>query len=517
MSHHVWRRVAALVFLLASGLPAVADSQLNVIVLLVDDLGWTDLGCFGSDLYETPHIDELAATGMRFTNAYSACTVCSPTRAAVLTGQSPARLHVTDFIPGHPIENRALDIPDWTQKLEHRHLTIAELFREAGYRTAHVGKWHLTPRDRTGDVNSDGNYPEYYPTEHGFDVNVGGNEAGAPRSYFWPYGRGKGAQRKQNNLFGTLPDSKDHYPEGTYLTDHLTDEALLFIQTASAQSEPFFLYFAYYNVHTPLQGKPQLVQHYRDKLSAVTDSQRHTNPVYAAMVHSVDDSVGRLTDCLAQLGIANETLIILTSDNGGLIGSGKNRVTSNLPLRQGKGGVYEGGVRVPAIVRWPGVTQPHSVSSTPVISMDIAPTVLEATGVTAPPEMSAVLDGVSLVPLLRQKVDSLPQRSLFWHYPHYHMMGAQPYSAVRSGDWKLIEFYDERPVELYNLAQDLHEDFNLSQQNPDVTKSLQEELRDWKRRVGAQLPTVNPGYDPGQPTGRRSGNRITPQQPLRFD
>ncbi|QDT32738.1 sulfatase [Thalassoglobus polymorphus] len=500
--------------------PVQSAEKLNVIVLLVDDMGWTDLGYCGSDLYETPNIDRLAATGMRFTNAYAACTVCSPTRVAILTGQSPARVNVTDFIPGHRLENLPQQIPDWTQKLEHRHLTIAEILKDHGYRTAHVGKWHLTPRIVTNDVNSDGNFPEFYPQSQGFDVNIGGNEAGAPRSYFWPYGRGKGDARKQNNLFATLPDSKENYPEGTYLTDQLTDEAVKFIEQSTAKGSPFFLYFAYYNVHTPLQAKPELIEHYKAKLkdhpADHPKDQRHTNPVYAGMVHSVDDSVGRLVKTLRDQGVDKNTLIIFTSDNGGLTGAkGRPPVTSNLPLRQGKGSIYEGGVRVPAFVSWPEKTKPNQISSEPIISMDVLPTILEATNVEVPAQLKPLLDGVSLVPILTQKNNSLAKRNLYWHYPHYHMMGAIPYSAVRSGDWKLIEFFDERPSELYNLQNDIHEDHNLTSENPEIAKQLHNELETWRKKVDAQKPKPNPDYTPDRPTGRKSGRKVKSQQPLR--
>lgn len=507
-----------LTVVLLAGTTVSAADRPNVVVLLVDDLGWTDLACFGSDLYETPNIDRLADSGVRFTNAYAACTVCSPTRAALLTGQSPARLHVTDFIPGHPITNTPVTIPDWTQKLEHRHLTIAEILKEHDYRTAHVGKWHLTPRIRPADINSDGNFPEYYPETQGFDVNIGGHEGGAPRSYFWPYGRGKGEARKQNNLFRTLPPGGQ---EGEYLTDRLTDEAVRFIELAAGDDDPFFLYFAYYTVHTPLQAKEDDIEYFRKKIAAATSAGkelRHRNPVYAAMVRSLDESVGRVLAALESSGIEDETVVLFTSDNGGLsdLASG-NIVTSNLPLRQGKGSIYEGGVRVPAIVRWPGVTQAGRVTDEPVISMDWLPTILDAVNVEIPESVEPVLDGVTVAEVLRSEDATLPQRNLYWHYPHYHMMGAVPYSAVRSGDWKLIERHDGEPLELYNLAEDIHEDANLAQTRPEVTQRLKAALDTWRSSVGAQMPVRNDSYDPAEPIGWRRNGAMRVPAPVRKD
>jgi arylsulfatase A-like enzyme len=498
--------------LISSRVTLADDEPLNVLVLLVDDLGWTDLGCFGSDLYETPNIDNLAATGMRFTNAYSACTVCSPTRAALLTGQYPARLHVTDFIPGHPIENTPLLIPDWTQQLNHEHVTIAEVLREQGYGTAHIGKWHLTPRIRTDNPNSDGGFPEFYPTTQGFDVNIGGNEAGAPRSYFWPYGRGRGEARRDNNIFHTLPPGGE---EGEYLTDRLTDEALKRLRKAADGDEPFFMYFAYYTVHTPLQAKMDDVRRYQAKIANAASELRHHNATYAAMVGSLDQSVGRVLDLLDETGLDERTLVIFTSDNGGLIDAGDNAVTSNLPLRNGKGSVYEGGVRVPAIIRWPGVTRPGSVSDAPIISVDYLPTILAATGVEAPDEVAAVLDGVSLAPVLASEDVAAPERMLFWHYPHYHMMGGIPYSSVRVGQWKLIHFHDGRTPELYHLGDDVHEDRNRAGSDPEVLARLQGRLDHWRTEVGAQMPTRNPAFDPTIPIGWTRNGTVREMKPYR--
>ena len=474
---------------------------MNVIIFLVDDLGWTDLGCQGSDLYQTPNIDRLAASGTRFTDGYAACTVCSPTRAAMLTGQYPARLRVTDFIPGHDLRNLPMNIPDWTQRLELDEITLAEMLKSAGYQTAHLGKWHLTDRDRNARGNSTGHYPTHYPDRQGFDFNIGGNEHGAPPSYFWPYGRGGTlAEKKNNPILRTLPPGGgDRHDE--YLTDRIAAEGVKLIESFAddAQERPFFASFCFYNVHTPLQAPEAEVARYQERIEA-TNPANHTNPTYAAMVASVDRAVGRVLETLDRRGIASNTLIVFTSDNGGL----RPQATDNTPLRQGKGGIYEGGVRVPFIVRWPGVTPAGSISAEPVITVDILPTVLDAAKVEAPASAAAKIDGLSLAALLKDPANkSLPRDAIYWHYPHYHSMGARPYSAVRSGTWKLIQLHHrmDQP-ELYNLANDIHEDNNLAVSNPGKTAELLAKLDDWRASVQAQMPTRNPDYDPDQPTGR---------------
>jgi len=476
---------------------------LNVVVFLVDDMGWTDLGCQGSDLYETPNIDRLAASGTRFTDGYAACTVCSPTRAAYQTGQYPARLRVTDFIPGHPIENTPMIIPEWTQRLELEHSTIAEMLKSAGYQTAHLGKWHLTERDRSATGNSTGHYPTHYPEKQGYDFNIGGNEHGAPPSYFWPYGRGKTlVDKKDNPILRTMP-ARDSSTEAEYLTDRIADEGVRLIERFAGDGDqrPFFTSFCFYNVHTPLQGPADLVKKYRKKI-AETSPERHTNPVYAAMVESVDRAVGRVLTTLEEQNLAERTLIIFTSDNGGL----RPQATDNSPLRQGKGGIYEGGVRVPFIVRWPGVTPAGSVSHEAVITMDIVPTILAATGVEAPAAARAKLDGVSLANVLRAPSSStLDRNALYWHYPHYHSMGARPYSAIRAGDWKLIQLHGKMDSpELYNLVDDLHEDTNLAANYPDKAGELLKMLDAWRNSVDAQMPRPNDNYAPDKDIGRRN-------------
>lgn len=482
----------------------------NVVIFFVDDLGWTDVGCYGSDFYETPHVDQLAADGIRFTNAYAACTVCSPSRAAMLTGQYPARLHVTDFIPGHAVENTPLTMPDWTQRLKLEETTIAELLQNAGYRTAHLGKWHLTPRDRNSNPNDDGNYPEFYPEHQGFEFNIGGCERGAPSSYFWPYGRGSTlAERKRNNTFRMLPGRPTpKYDEQTYLTDQLADEAVRLI--GEFGQDPFLIYFPFYNVHTPLQGRPDLVAKYETKLKQHPNV-RHRNAIYAAMVESFDHAIGRVMKQLEEQDVSNRTLVIFSSDNGGLA----PKATSNSPLRQGKGSIYEGGVRVPTIIRWPGMVEAGSTCEEPVITVDFFPTILEATGIKTPQDLASRVDGKSLVPLMSSPDRRLERDAIFWHYPHYHMMGAIPHSAIRVRDWKLIERHNGAPLELYHLPTDIHEDHNLAETEPDRTTQLRDRLHKWRAAVGAQMPVANPNYDASRPTGRPGARRFVPISPVR--
>ena len=452
------------------------EKRPNFIFLLVDDWGWRDASGHGSDFYRTPNIDQLTSQSLRFTNGYSACTVCSPSRAAVMTGMYPARLNVTDWIPGWGgPPNARLRVPDWRMRLEHRHVSIAEALKEAGYKTAHVGKWHLMPRDEKY-------LRDYFPEYHGFDINIAGNEWGLPGSYFHPYQKGK-------RRVYPLPSGGQ---EGDYLTDRLTDEALEIIEEWA--EDRFFLYFPYYTVHTPIEGKPELVEEYEAR---VNPEAQHTNPVYAAMLQSLDESVGRILAKLTELGIADNTVIIMTGDNGGpdipWIDGGP---TNNAPLRAGKGSVYEGGVRVPTLVLWPGVTSPGSVSSEPVMHIAYYPTILEMAGVEGNPEHNRSVDGVSLVPILGDASKGLGREALFWHYPHYHQGGATPYGAIRAGDWRLVEFYEDNRVELYNLAEDIGETNDLAGTRSARVEELRGLLHDWRLKMQAQMPTLNLDYRP---------------------
>jgi arylsulfatase A len=482
---------------LALAAPVRADAaaaRLNIVLILADDLGWTDLACFGSDLHETPHLDRLAREGMKFTQNYSACTVCSPTRAALMTGKYPARLHITDWIPGLMPDNPKLLVPDWSKQLPLTETTIAKVFQSAGWRTASIGKWHL------------GN-EEFYPEKHGFDVNIAGLNAGSPPTYFSPW------------RIKTITDGRD----GDYLTDRLGEEAAGLIE--KWRDQPFFLYLPHFAVHTPIQGRADLVAKYQQKLKP---GLRHKNPAYAAMVESLDAAVGRVLTKLDELKLAERTLVAFTADNGGLI---TRATTTNAPLRLGKASAYEGGVRVPAIVRWPGVIKPGSTNDTPVITMDWSVTLLEAAGLGAPvsdPARSGGKqghagseggapgrDGVSLIPLLRG-TGALPARDLFWHYPHhqhYQLGGAMPYGAIRRGDFKLVEHFNDMRVELYNLREDLSEQRDLAASQPQKVAELRTRLHAWRKEVGAQMPTPNPNYNaakpeytPPPPKAKKKGN-----------
>ena len=454
--------------LLLGLLTALAEAQTsarppNVIVILVDDWGTTDLGCYGSKLYETPNIDRLAAEGARFATGYSACTVCSPTRAALLTGKYPARLHLTDWIAGHGRPFAKLKIPDWTKFLKHEEVTLAEQFKAAGYATASIGKWHLTPALTTGDE-------AYYPETHGFDVNVGGYHRGQPPSYHAPY---------------KIPTLKEG-PDGEFLTDREAAEAVKFIE--ANRTKPFFIYLPHYAVHTPIQSKKEVADRYAAKLEKAPGLAQR-NASYAALVESVDDAVGTIRAALKRNGLAEDTIIVMTGDNGGLL-----PITDNAPLRAGKGSAYEGGVRVPFIVTWPGKIAPKVVTETPAITVDIYPTVLELAGVS---RKESLVDGVSLAPLLTK--GAKPDRdTVFWHYPHYHPGGATPYSAIRSGDWRLVHFYEDGRDELYDLGSDVGEKVELSAKQPEVAKRLRDRLDAWLKSVDAQFPTPNPAADAGK-------------------
>ena len=435
----------------------------NIVLVLVDDLGWTDLGIMGSSFYQTPNIDRLAHEGMRFTNAYAAATVCSPTRASILTGQYPARLHVTDWIHGHSRPWAKLQVPTWTHKLPAEVTTLAEALATGGYVSASIGKWHL------GDDS---------PEAHGFDLNVAGDHRGQPPSYYAPY---------------NIPTLQELENDEEYLTDRLTDEAIAFI--TKNRTNPFFLYLPFYTVHTPIEPPPEKLTRYEAKaetLNADTSSQR--NPGYAGMIESLDDGVGRLLETLNDLDIADRTVVIFASDNGGLVRDASlwGPVTANLGLRAGKGSSYEGGIRVPFIVRWPGTTEPGAVENTPVVSPDIYSTILDITGLAT--NSLELQDGISLVPLLNA-TGPIDREALYWHYPHYHPGGATPHGAVRVGDLKLIEFYEDARVELYDLGLDVTESQNLATRYPSQAKHLTDMLHAWRQNVGAQMPLENPEFD----------------------
>ncbi|HEX5471809.1 MAG TPA: sulfatase [Lacipirellulaceae bacterium] len=458
------------------------NSPPNIVVFLVDDLGATDVGCFGSTFYETPNVDRLARSGMRFTAAYAACPVCSPSRASMMTGRYPQRTGITDYIngkgsnqPEHWKRNTPLLPASYSDHLALNERTIAEALRDAGYTTFFAGKWHLGGRG-------------YLPTDQGFDINKGGFSAGHPRSYFSPY----------HNPF--LKDG----PPGEHLPARLAEETCRFI--AANTKHPFFVYLAFYSVHIPLQAPRGVIKKYEAKAASRPSAgsifgheNKHevrlvqNHPTYAGMVESMDTAVGKVLAELESMGIADRTLIVFTSDNGGLSTS-EGMPTSNYPLRAGKGWLYEGGIRVPTIIRWPGITKPGSMCATPIISFDYYPTLLEAVGRSV--EAHRSIDGESLVPLLQGK--TIPRRTLYWDYPHYGNQGGAPGGAVREGWWKLIEWRENDVTELFDLQTDPSEEHNLASSHQEVVARLKESLAKWRQEVGSKSPTPNPRYQPSR-------------------
>jgi arylsulfatase A-like enzyme len=465
----------------------------NILFILIDDLGWRDVGCYGSTFYETPNLDRLAAEGMLFTDGYAACPVCSPTRASLLTGKYPATVGITDWIDWtghwHPQSGKLIEAP-YRKGLPEAEVTVAEALRQAGYRTWHVGKWHLGG-------------PGHYPTDYGFEVNIGGCEWGMPQQgYFSPWG------------IPGLPEA----PAGTYLTDHLTDEAIRLIR--QRDDRPFFMHLSHYAVHTPIQAPPELVAKYEAKAKRLgldrIDSNRdgepfrtermreavvnhrmlQSDPTYAAMTENLDTNIGRVFAALEETGQAANTLVVFTSDNGGLATGGywksECAPTCNLPLQAGKGWMYDGGTREPYLVRWPGRVAPGSVCHTPITSPDLYPTLLEAAGLPLRPEQH--VDGVSFLPVLGGAAD-FDRGPIFWHYPHYGNQGGEPGSAIREGDWKLIEFFEDSRLELYNLREDVSECHNLAAEQPELVAGLHAKLCAWRERANAKIPQPNPEWN----------------------
>jgi len=460
------------------------EKPLNFVFILADDLGWRDLGCYGSPFYETPNVDRLAGEGMRFTNAYAACPVCSPTRASILSGKYPARMDTTDWFGAPQPEASAsgrrfgklpLLPARYVEQLPLEEKTIAETLREAGYKTFFAGKWHLGKEG-------------YWPEDQGFDVNKGGFTMGMPPAgYFSPYNNPR------------LADG----PEGEHLPARLANETASFIH--ENRDAPFLAYLAFYSVHTPLMTQPNLEEKYQRKAkqhSRVGEtwgeegSRRirlvQDHAVYAGMIEAMDDAVGRVLEAIDESGVADRTVVIFMSDNGGLSTS-EGHPTSNLPLRAGKGWLYEGGIRVPMVIKWPGGAAPGTVSHVLVNSTDFYPTLLEMAGLPLNPAQHS--DGTSLVPLLKG-VESLDREALFWHYPHYGNQGGTPGGAVRRGDWKLTEWYEDGRIELFNLRDDLGETVNQADERPELTRELRGLLASWRDSVSAKMPTPNPGAAP---------------------
>ncbi|MGB0581259.1 MAG: sulfatase [Limisphaerales bacterium] len=455
----------------AAGL--LASKPPNILFILIDDLGAKDLGCTGSKFYRTPNIDRLARQAMRFTDAYAACQVCSPTRAAIMTGKYPARLHITDWLPGRSDRpDQKLNRPGIRQELPAAEITIAEALKKAGYATGHIGKWHL------GGEGS-------LPTDHGFDVNIGGTQWGYPGKWYPPY-----KQTRRDGSVNHISGLED-VPEDRYLTDALNDKAISFIE--HNHDRPFFLHLSHYTVHIPLEAPKELVAKY----PAMVDVQgQQTNAIYAGMIESLDNGIGRIMKKLEELKLADNTVIFFTSDNGGLctLEGRYTPATYNSPYREGKGFIYEGGIRVPLLVKWPGQTKPGTVCKIPVSSIDFYPTILKVAGLKEPSEHS--VDGADLTAVLSGKSGSL-DRPLYWHYPHYSNQGGRPAGAIRDGTWKLIQHFENGALELFDVTHG-REGRNLIDAEPKVATSLSRKLEAWRRGNGAQMMMPNPDYKPNQ-------------------
>ena len=461
------------------------DAPPSVVFFLVDDMGYMDIGANNPDtFYETPNIDALARSGMRFTNGYAANPVCSPTRYSIMTGKYPSRVDATNFFSGKR-SGRFLPA-EMNDRMPHSETTLAEALKGSGYQTAFLGKWHLGPTE------------EFWPEHHGFDFNIGGHVRGLPRSYFSPYRNPR------------LTDG----PKGEHLTGRLTDEAVELIE--KMKDGPFFLYMSYYTVHTPLQAPPKLVAKYKRKAARVVSDRKEfgaeeqvwpdgkerlvrqiqKHATYAAMVETLDNSVGRILQKLKDVGLEDNTIVCFTADNGGLSTS-EGSPTSNLPLRGGKGWLYEGGIREPFLVRWPGYVSPGSTCDVPVVSTDFYPTILEMAGLPARPEQH--LDGTSLVPLLKNS-GKLKRDAIFWHYPHYSNQGGFPGAAVRMGNYKLIERFEDGATHLYDLSDDVSEQSDLANEMPDRVAVMKSRLHDWYKDVDAKfLRAKTDGQHPWQP------------------
>ncbi|MDN5213238.1 sulfatase [Fulvivirgaceae bacterium BMA12] len=474
---------------------AIVDRP-NIVLINVDDLGWTDAATLSSDFYETPNIDRLAANGMKFSQCYAAAALCSPTRASIMTGKYPARLGITDWIravfqPGGKPKDRPTSGKNpegfWAQGgedapflvpynplwMELEETTIAELLRDAGYRTGHIGKWHL---------GADG----YEPQDQGFEINIGGCDFGEPPSYFDPYTRGPLPEYDYDSIPGIphLPPRKT----GEYLTDREADEATGFIKNGK---RPFFLHLCHYAVHVPLQAKNSLIEKYRNK----PKGDRHKNATYAAMIESVDQSLGKVVQALMDIDQLENTIIIFTSDNGGLA---KGNVTNNYPLRSGKGFPFEGGLRIPLIVQWPGKIAPSRTSDIVLNTVDFLPTICALTDVSLPAETT--IDGVSFASHLLGTSHEEVRTTSIWHYPHYRLWdNLSPYSIIRKGNMKLIKSY-EHPIryELYDLKNDISEKNNLARARPEEVERLAMELDAELKQMHARFPIENPRFQPLQ-------------------
>lgn len=445
----------------------------NILLVIVDDLGQRDLGIYGSTFYETPNIDAFAKRSVTFSNAYAASPVCSPTRAAIMTGKDPARLKITDWISGWGDKNKRMKTPKIREQLPLEEITLAELAKQQGYKTFFAGKWHLGKKG-------------YHPDQQGFAINKGGFHGGRPyHGYYAPY---KNPKLKEG-------------PEGEYLPDRLTQETIDFM--LANKSAPFLAVLSFYTVHTPIQASKRHIAYYKEKAKArgfktgkpvtvkegrsVTTVQQQ-NAAYASMVAAMDENIGRLLSALRSSGLDKSTTVIFTSDNGGLATNRKSGApTSNAPLRAGKAFLYEGGIRIPLIIQAPSQNTRGAVNDTPVTSVDLFPTIAALLAANDLPEN---LDGVNLLPLLASTTATDDQRALYWHYPHYHTAGWRPGGAIREGNWKLVEHFETGDIELYNLSEDLSEQHDLSKNHPEVASSLYSKLKKWRRYIGAEMPVM---------------------------
>ncbi|AEL25664.1 sulfatase [Cyclobacterium marinum] len=438
----------------------------NIVYILIDDLGWKDLGCYGSEFYETPNIDKLRDQGMKFTAAYSASPVCSPSRASILTGKNPANIGFTGHITAigkhrYPEEGRIIPPDDYMHvSLEEK--MIPEILLQSGYTSASIGKWHV------------GEEEKFFPTHQGFAINIAGYEHGSPPTYWGPFE----SEKSWNPVIKNL----DNREEGQYLTNRLTDEAINFID--ENKEGPFFLYLSHYAVHTPLEAPDSLIKKYELKLEGQMEQK---NAIYAAMIENMDWNVGRLLKSLDSLGLEGNTIVILGSDNGG-----EGRVTNNVPLREGKGYIYEGGIRVPLVIKWPGKVKPNSSSDVPVITDDMLPTIVEMAGLS---NENQDIDGVSLLPLLTGE-GGWGRDRLCWYYPHYSPQAKMPGYAIRMGDYKLVEYYDPPSVELFDLAKDIGETNDLSGVDVQKVEEMKASFKEWLMDFNPILHTENPNYNP---------------------
>lgn len=453
-------------------LPEKKIKQPNVIFILVDDLGWKDLGYSGSEFYETPNLDKFSKESFEFTSAYAASSVCSPTRASIMTGKHPARVNITDWIPGVDPKNRPLLGPEDLHQLPLIETTFAEKLKDIGYKTFYAGKWHL---------GSEG----YYPEQNGFDINIGGFEKGSPMGgYYSPYKNPK------------LNDG----PEGEYLTNRLTDESISFLENHNKE-QPFLLFLSFYNVHTPIQPNLDHVDYYKNKLLNGTNNKvitrkegeaqtvlNQVNYNYASMVHAMDENVGKLIESLKKNDLYENSLIIFSSDNGGLSTQRRVAPTSVVPLRAGKGYLYEGGIRIPQLIKTPGQTINKKINQV-TVSYDLFPTITDYVGI----KNNNLIDGKSLMPVFENQ-NKLDRSEVFWHFPHYHGSMWKPGSAVRVGNYKLIHFYESNQSELYNLKEDAGEKNDLSLIYPEKTKELLNRLIILKEEMNANSVKINPNF-----------------------